>query len=280
MLLAVSFLACMDGGVKWLVLRGVPVIEIIAIRGWVIVAVLLFAMALSQGRLTIVTKKTNQHIARSLVGFFAPLLFFLSLQYLSLADATAVFFSATFFMTAGSAWLLSEAVGYHRWLAVVIGFVGVIVVVKPGNGVLSLYALLPVFAAMAYALLMLWGRKLSRTESTFSLVFYFNLVFAVVASIAWPFFWHEIDIIEFVAILGVSFLSLSGYFLITKAVSVSPIGVIAPFEYFALVWALGLDAAIWHVWPELSSWIGIAIIVASGLYIMYREQRRSRQIAT
>ena len=133
MMSSMAVLSLMDGGIKWLVMRDLPVIQIIALRGWLITCFLMAFILIRFNMSVIATCRLSQHIARAALGIFAPLAFFAALRYLPLADTTAIFFCAIFFMTAGSAWFLGEAVGYHRWIAIVIGFVGVLLVVRPGR---------------------------------------------------------------------------------------------------------------------------------------------------
>ena len=121
-------------------------------------------------------------------------------------------------------------------------------------------------------MMMLWGRKLSITENTISILFYFNLVFAVIGTVALPFVWTPLDAEEFSILLVVSVLALIGYFLMTRAFTLSPIAVIAPYEYTALIWALLTGYVIWGDFPDTRAWLGILVIAASGLYILYRER--------
>lgn len=272
MLAAMATLSTMDAGVKWLLLRDIPVFQVIAVRGWIITTAMLLLIAIKYDLLILRTAKLRQHLLRAATGFLAPLLFFLSLKYLPLADATAIFFCGIFFMTAGSAWLLSESVGKHRWIAVFVGFVGVLLIARPGVGVFQPASLLPVAGAASYALLMLWGRKLAETESTFNILFYFNVVFTVIGSLGLPLIWHAMDASEFLVLLLVSALALLGYYLITRAFTIASIAVIAPLEYTSLVWALLLGYLLWGDFPDAMAWVGIAVIVASGLYILYREK--------
>ncbi len=274
MVVAVAVLSLMDAGVKWLVLHDITVIQIIAIRGWLIALFMLLLAAKRYDLMILRTTKIKQHLIRGLIGFLAPMMFFAALKFMSLANATAIAFSGIFFMTAGSSWLMSEPVGKHRWLAVVVGFFGVLVIVRPGTELFTVVSLLPIGGAAAYALMMLWGRKLSQSESTFNMVFYFNLVFAVMASFAMPFVWGNMTLHEVFVILMVSAVALLGYYLMTRAFTLTSVGIIAPFEYTALIWAFLFDALIWSTVPDFNSWVGMIIIVASGLYIMHRERRR------
>lgn len=271
MLLGVSFLSCMDSVVKTLLNLNVSVIEVIAIRGWIITGVLLLSLPLQGGFKVLATRHIKLHLLRTGIGFFAPLCFFLSLKYLPLADTTAIFFCTTFFMTAGSVFILGEQVGVHRWSAVGLGFIGVLIVSSPGSESFHPASILPILAGAAYAGIILSGRLLTRTDSPFKLVFYFSAFNTLIATLLLPFFWQPLSLDILLLMLLVSALALGGYLCLTYAISIAPIGVIAPIEYIALVWATILGYVFWQEIPSSSAWLGMAIILAAGLYIMWRE---------
>jgi len=274
MIIGVSALSLMDAAVKSTLQLDIPVLEIIAIRGWMITAVLLLALPFRGGWQALSTRKIKLHVGRTLIGFFAPFLFFSSLKFLPLADATAIFFCTTFFMTAGSVFFLGEHVGIHRWSAVVVGFMGVLVVSSPGSGSFQAGALLALLAGAAYAVIMLSGRLLTRTDSSFKMVFYFNAINSLISTALLTLVWTPPSQTALLLILLASTLALIGYFCITHAIRLSPIGVVAPIEYIALVWATVLGYVFWEDIPTFNVWIGMAIILSAGLYIMWRESRQ------
>lgn len=274
MLLSVSFLSIMDSAVKWLLLKDISVIEIIAVRGCLITLVLLLSLPMQGGWKTLQTGRIKLHILRTIIGFFAPLCFFMSLKYLPLADATAIFFCTTFFMTAGSSIILGEHVGLHRWLAVLVGFIGVVLVSSPGTKSFHPASILPLIAGASYAVIILTGRLLARTEKPIKLVFYFNAFNTLIASCILPFFWVTPSMEIMLMLVLVSMLALAGYFCLTNAFTLAPISAIAPIEYVALIWATLLGYLLWHEIPSLQAWQGMALILAAGLYIMWRESRQ------
>jgi len=273
MLLGVSSLSLMDSVVKTILQYDIPVIEIMAIRGWLITSVLLLALPFKGGWKALSTQHIKIHIGRTLIGFFAPFLFFSSLKFLPLADATAIFFCTTFFMTAGSMVFLGEKVGIHRWSAVVVGFIGVLLVSSPGAQSFHPASLLALFAGAAYAAIMLVGRLLTRTDSSFKIVFYFNTFNALISSALLPTVWVAPSGTVLLLILLASSLAMTGYFCITHAIRVVPIAVVAPIEYVALIWATSLGYMLWGEIPQFYAWVGMAIILCAGLYIMWREGR-------
>ena len=205
------------------------------------------------------------------MGFLAPFCFFLALKHLPLADATVVFFGATFILTALSALIFKERVGIHRWGAVVIGFVGVLIAVNPeGDG--EIFAYLLVFtASFVYALLLLSGKRLAEQDSVISLVFSFNLMLGITGTLLLPLVWIPVSwpIVGILFLLSV--LAIGGHYGLTTAVSRAQISAIAPFEYTSLVWATLLGYLVWLDVPSSQVWIGASIIVSCGLYVIYRE---------
>ena len=190
-----------------------------------------------------------------------------------------IFFGATFIMTALSALLLGERVGPHRWGAVVIGFAGVYVAARPGGGVPAPEALYAVAASLCYALLMLGGRWMGRTEPVFRLVFYYNVGTALIASLFLPFEWTPMPSAHLSVLVAMAGLALAGHVLLTRAFSMAPVGVIAPFEYSAIVWAALIGFLVWGDVPADHVYLGAAIIVLSGVYVVRREAMLARRRA-
>lgn len=278
MLLGVSCLSLMDSVIKTILQYDIPVIEIIAIRGWIITSVLLLTLPFKGGWPALSTNNIRLHIGRTLIGFFAPFLFFSSLKFLPLADATAIFFCTTFFMTAGSMIFLGEHVGTQRWSAVAIGFIGVLLVSSPGAQSFHPASILALLAGAAYAAIMLIGRRLTRTESSFRMVFYFNTINVLISSALLPMVWVTPNSTVLLLILLASALAMTGYFCLTHAIRLAPIGVVAPIEYAALIWATALGYLLWDEIPKLNAWIGMATILGAGLYIMWRESHQHAKV--
>ncbi len=277
----VGFLASMDSVAKVLVGADYSVMQILAIRGWIIV----FAMALVLPRVGGVSAlKTTQplkHLVRLVVGFAAPYFFFSSLGKLGLADATVIFFGgATFLMTALSVPLFAEKVSPHRWGAVIVGFVGVLIAAQPTDGVFKVEALYAMASGASYAMLVLATRWLGPEEGTFRPVFFYNLGLAVISSIALPFVFQTMSGNDIMTITFMAALAVAGHFFLTKAFQTAPVGLLAPFEYTALVWAALLGYFIWSDTPSNNVLIGAGIIISCGLYIVHRETLAARGAKT
>jgi drug/metabolite transporter (DMT)-like permease len=277
MLAGIGFLSLMDGTVKWLIGAEYSVAQIVAVRGWIIVALLLLWVPRTGGFGALRSRRPLAHLGRIAVGFGAVFLFFTSLKTLPLADATVIFFGATFIMTALSALALGERVGVHRWGAVGIGFAGVYVAARPGGDMPPPEALYAVAASLCYAVLMLGGRWLGRTEPVFRLVFYYNAGTALIASLFLPFAWQPMAGAHIGMIVVTAALGLAGHVCLTRAFNAAPVGVIAPFEYSAIVWAALIGFVVWGDVPAGHVYLGGAIIILSGLYVVRREAMLARR---
>ena len=189
MVSGIFFLSVMDAIAKWLVEDTLNPIQLVAVRSWILVVALLgYYLITSQLEQIKPTRPVAQGI-RGMFGFFATYFFFSSLKFLPLADAAVIFFSGTFMITALSWPLLKERVGFHRWAAVIIGFIGVVIAMKPQGGGQMIGYIYCLIGSLAYALLFISGRWLSRTETVISLVFSFNLGLGVVCTLLVPLVW-------------------------------------------------------------------------------------------
>ena len=277
MVAAVFAMSLMDVTAKWLVTDHINALQLVAIRGWITIPLfLLILLARGECGKTIGTPRWPLHILRSTIGLGAPLLFFYSLSKLPLADATALFFSATFIMTALSALVLKERVGVHRWSSIVVGFVGVLIVTQPGTDALRIEALYVLLSSLAYALFITGGRWLSSSDSPFTLVFYFQFTGSLICTpflIGW---WQPMSADVIVAVVLFSAFAVIGHFALSHALSLAPVSAIAPYEYLAIVWAILFGYWFWGDVPGPTTISGTVIIVASGLYIAHREKILSR----
>lgn len=264
-------LVLMDAVAKWLVEVNLSPVQVLAIRSLIIVSIILVFL-LARGELkALKTQRPFAHGIRGALGFAAPFCFFLALKQLPLADATVVFFASTFILTALSALVFKERVGIHRWGAVITGFCGVLIAINPeGSGELSAY-LLVLCSTFIYALLLLSGKRLSEQDSVISLVFSFNLMIGLVAIPLLPLVWVSMSWTVVGVLVLLALFAICGHFLLTSAFSKAQISAIAPFEYTSLVWATLVGYVFWLDIPSLQVWLGAAVIVLSGLYVMYRE---------
>ncbi len=224
--------------------------------------------------------------------------FFLGLAALPLADAVAIFFVAPVFITALAAPMLGERIGPFRWMAVLVGLVGVIVMVRPGTGAFRPEALLPVSAALAYALMQMLTRRLGVSSKASALALYVQLTFLAVSSLVGlglgdgrfagsghpslefltrP--WTHPDNAELAVMVMIGVLNAVGTYLMTQAYRKGEAAIIAPFEYLALPLSVVWGYLLWSELPGRTSWIGMALIAGAGLFLFYREVLHGRPLA-
>ena len=273
MISGIFLLSVMDAVAKWLVKDTLDPIQLITVRSWFVISVLFVYYSLKKRRVDITPNRPVAQGIRGLFGFLAPYCFFKSLQTLPLADATVIFFSGIFMITALSWPLLKEKVGRHRWSAIMVGFMGVVIAMDPKGGGQSIGYIYCLIGSLTYALLFISGRWLSKTESVISLVFTFNLGLAVVCTLLVPLVWVPMTINLLGVVFLFSMLALSGHICLTTAFSKAPVGVVAPFEYTGIIWTVLLGYFIWNEIPASNVILGAFIIVICGLYVIYRESK-------
>jgi drug/metabolite transporter (DMT)-like permease len=284
MVLSVFLFSSMDAMIKW-ASHDYPTGQIVFFRNFIaFVPVLLFLWRVDRS-LSLRTGRLGGHLIRGVVGVGSMFFFFLALGLLPLADAIALGMSGPIFLTALSVPLLRERVGIRRWTAVLVGFAGVLIMVRPGSGVFQPAALTAIAGAFFYALAMVSIRHLSRSEPAGAIVFYFTL-FATAAGLltlplallapAWIDRWAWPDATGWLALIGIGLIGGVAQLTLTYAFKLAPVAVIAPFEYGALVFGVTLGFLIWNEVPDRYIIIGAVIVVASGLYILYRETKLRR----
>ncbi len=276
MILAMLLFVMMDALAKWLVSSEMSAIQLIAIRSWIILPLILLVLAARGEIKDLKTRHPRRHLLRGCCGFFAPLAFFSSLKSLPLADATVIFFSSTFILTAASALFLKERVGLHRWGAVLVGFIGVVIAMDPrGGGDLQAY-LQVLAAATIYAMIFVTGKHLSRSESVISMVFSLHLGMGFMATLALPWVWVPVSLVELGQLSLLTVIALFAHYLFTAAFARADVSALAPFEYTSLLWATAIGYLVWQDIPTRQVWIGASIIIACGLYVVHRESLRQR----
>jgi drug/metabolite transporter (DMT)-like permease len=215
-------------------------------------------------------------LLRSLAGLTAMILIFAALPLLPLADAAAIGFTAPLLTTALAGPLLGERVGRRRWLAVAAGFVGVVIVLRPGTGVLGTGALLALAGAFFGALAMLAIRHLGQAERGVTVAFWYSLLTAAVGAATLPFAAVWPGPMDLALLVAVGLLGGVGQILLTQAYRSAAASFVAPFEYTAILWSILLGLAIWGDWPDAAVLVGSALVVAAGLALL-RERAAADQ---
>lgn len=274
---AISYLLCgvmaglgLDLCAKWL-LADYPLEQFVFLRSMFGLFFFLFSVRWYGGFGSLKTRRWQWHLLRTLLATGAMFGFFYGLARMPLVNALTIAFTAPLMVTAMSVPFLGEHVGWRRWLAVIVGFGGVLVVLRPGAGMITLASFAVIFAAACYAGLAITARKLAATESSFALAVYvvtgpflvsaFLLQDRFVAPTAGGWF--------FFALAGLC--SALAWFGIIGGYRRAPPAMLAPFEYTALIGAAAAGYWIWNEVPDRWVLLGAAIIIASGLFIVHRE---------
>lgn len=272
MLIGIGFMSSMDAAVKWLADHSIHAVQLLFIRSVIIVPVLLIFYR-SRGRMVAITPtRPIAQLLRGFLGSVAPLAFFIGIVYMPLSTAVVIFFSSTFMITMLSMIFLGEKVGPHRWTAIIIGYVGVLVAMSPTSGGTWIGYALMLLSSFGYACLFVSGRHLSKTEPVASMVLSYNLGTGIVMSFVLYWFWTMPTLTEWVVLLLMTVLAVSGHFCVTQAFSVSEASLLAPLEFTTVLWAVLFDLMIWQKLPNASTWYGALIIFISALYLFHREK--------
>ncbi|CDZ59535.1 DMT family transporter [Neorhizobium galegae] len=235
-------------------------------------------------------KRPWMNLLRGVLHAAASLMFFAAVKYMPLADVFAIYFVEPFMLTMMSAIFLREKVGWRRWLAIAVGFGGAMIVIQPSYAIFGWTALLPVACAFLFTLYLFLNRAIGEADSP--------LVMQTMAGVGGTLFMAAGLVIgdsagagDFTPALPASWLglillmllgSISGYMhlLVVRAFRLAPLSLLAPFQYFEIISATVLGYALFGDFPTASKWLGIAIIVASGLFIIWRERSKSKQLET
>lgn len=275
MLFAVAMFAAMDTGLKILA-ASLPAIEVATLRALSSLPLIILYAAV-RGRLALLkAHHWPLHLLRGLLGVLMLACFALALRSLSLANAYALFFVAPLLITALAAWFLKEQVDARRWLAILFGFIGVLVILRPtGDGMLSLAGLMVLLAATAYAVSAITVRVIAKHDSIEAMMFWLCLLIAVIGgAIAWP-NWVPVTGIHFWPLVMIGITGTLGQFAITYAFHQGEASLIAPFEYTALIWGILIDWTLWAVLPDGVTLLGAGFLIASGIYLVRHERRHA-----
>ncbi|AOB31111.1 hypothetical protein AKI39_10955 [Bordetella sp. H567] len=231
------------------------------------------------GRQALRTRHPGIHLLRGAINVVSASAFYASLRYLPFAEATAISYAAPLCVTLLSVFVLKERVDALRWGAIGLGFVGVLLIVRPGTASFQPAALLPLVTAVLYAAMMLTARAIGPGESFLTMALYIVVAQLVCTATTLPWFWHRPDPAHWPFFAGVALFSTLGLSLITQAFRIAPASVVAPFDYTGLLWATLLGWVFWQETPDATTCIGAAVIVAAGLSIILRETMRPRRKA-
>ena len=294
----VGALACLtvsDSIIKWLSPE-LPLHQITLFRSCFALVVVLLIVQLEGGLVTLKTRRPILHFLRGSMLVLANMFFFVGLAAMSLAETVVLFYTAPLFICVLAQPILGEKVGISRWLVIVVGLIGVIIMLRPGSEVFKLVSLLPILAALSYAAMTMMTRKLGIQEKAGALTFYIQIAFIVISSItglaigdgaldiyhskslsfllrAWA--WPNLYQLQLLMVCG-GIVSIGGY-LISQAYRLGEASAVAPFEYASLPFALMVGFYLWGDWPDWYAFVGTGLIISSGLLVFYLENRAPKK---
>jgi len=272
MLVGLGLLSTMDAIAKWLIENDIHAVQILAVRSVIIVPGLIAIYTIRGKTDELKPRRPVAQAFRGFVGAISPLAFFIGVSLMPLSTATVIFFSSIFMTTTLSVFFLGEKVGAHRWTAIFVGYLGVLIAMSPaGGGSILGYAMI-LLGSLGYAFLFVSGRHLSKSEPVASLVLSYNTCVGVLMAAALPWFWSMPGMKEWALIIALAFLAGAGHLCVTQAFAKTEASLLAPLEYSAILWAVLFDYTVWKEMPGNTTWLGAAIIFAGGLYLIHREQ--------
>ena len=198
---------------------------------------------------------------------------FVGLKFLPLAEAVILGFMAPLFITALAQPLLGERVSIHRWIAVIGGLIGVAVVIRPGSGIWHWAAVMPLAGALFFSLFQLSTRRLAKTESVDGMLYHTGAAGLVWSTLLVPFFWTQPQPLHWLIFLGTGLLGAAAHLCMIQAFERAQASLLAPFNYSKLLWGIILGYVVFGQLPTINTLAGTTLIIAAGLYVVYRESR-------
>ena len=217
------------------------------------------------------TKRAGLHFLRCLFGLIALIAIFIALRNLPLATVVSISFAAPIFTTIFSIFFLSEKVGFYRWLAVSIGFIGIIVITEPGFGSLNIYYIYPIIFCLGLSYVAIAIRQLSTTEPVWLIALNFSIVITLASLFTIPFGWVMPNIQDLLLLCMIGFLGGFANLWLSESFKLSEVSLVSPLKYLALIFGIIFGYLIWGEIPTIKTLLGALLVVFSSLIILRRE---------
>jgi drug/metabolite transporter (DMT)-like permease len=270
---AVATFSCLDTTAKYLVQSMDPLQVTWARYTGAFVLVLIYLNPVKRPGV-MVTQRPLLQIGRSLLLLGSSAANFFAVRYLQLDEALAILFSTPFMVAVLSSRFLGERVGWQRWVAIAVGFVGVLLVTRPGMGGMHSAALISVAGAVCYTVYSVLTRLLARTDSTETTTFYTNMVGAVVMTPVVYFVWTAPQSIFLAFLMGITgFFGGFGHYLLVRGHRLAPASTLSPFIYTQMIWTSGLGFLVFGDVPHFWTVVGSVVVIGSGLYLLHHERK-------
>ena len=275
---SVACFAMMDASVKWLDMF--PVGQVLFSRFFFGLIPILMLVPRSEFKTFYKTSRPKLHAFRAITGTLAIIALFIALREIPLADVVSLTFGGPIFVTLGSIFFLSEKVGIRRWLAVLIGFFGMLLIVKPAYEELNIYYIFPIIFCIFFACVALSIRSLSSTEPNYRIALYFSLLSMIVGLLTLPFGWVMPNKFELFLLIFTGLVGSVANILLTVSLRYAEASLVTPTIYLNLVFAILLGYFIWSEIPKLLTLVGAGLIIISSVIIFMRESELKKKVVS
>lgn len=279
--LSAWFLSLLDASGKWMMALGVPLLIMLWIRFLVHFLIVAVLMLPTRGWQAFKSQQPRMQALRGLVMFLGTITFFSCLHYLPQAEATSIAFMAPLIMLLMAPWILGEPMHKSRWVAALLGFVGVLIIIRPSSGLNMTGVAYGLVTACLFAAMHTLTRKIA-SDHPYTSVLWSGAVGTTALTLTMPFIWHEsrqilseLSLSQWMIMISLGFSGAMGHLLQISAYRNAPASLLAPFIYLQVTAAATIGWLIWGHFPDAVTWIGIAIICGSGIGIGWIEWRRS-----
>jgi len=276
MFLSVCTFSVMDLLVKWS--SDYPTGEVLFFRGFFGLLPTYFLIPKNKLKTFYTTERSKEHLFRCLMGLMALIAIVVALRELPLAVVVSLSYAAPLFITVLSIFLLSERVGIFRWLAVLIGFIGVIIIAEPGFKGMNYLYFLPLIFCIGMAFVTITIRKLSTTEPIWLISIFFTITISIAGLATIPMGWKMPNFQDFILLALIGVTGGSANLFLTQSYKLSEVSLVAPLKYLALVFAIFFGYFIWNEIPTIKTLIGASLVVFSSLIIFRREIYHKQKI--
>jgi drug/metabolite transporter (DMT)-like permease len=276
MFLSVCTFSVMDLLVKWS--SNYPTGEVLFFRGFFGLLPTYFLIPRNKLKTFYTTERSKEHLFRCLMGLIALIAIVVALRELPLAVVVSLSYAAPLFITVLSIFLLSEKVGVFRWLAVIIGFVGVIIIAEPGFKGMNYLYFLPLIFCIGMAFVTITIRKLSTTEPIWLISIFFTITISIAGLATIPMGWKMPNFQDFILLALIGVTGGSANLFLTQSYKLSEVSLVAPLKYLALVFAIFFGYFIWNEIPTIKTLIGASLVVLASLIIFRREIYHKQKI--
>ena len=277
MFMSVCAFSIMDLIVKWS--DSYPLGQVLFFRGFFGLVFYFFIIPRERLKNFYYTKRAGLHFLRCLFGLIALISIFIALRNLPLATVVSISFAAPIFTTIFSIFFLSEKVGLYRWLAVIVGFIGIIIIAEPGFSSLNIYFIYPIIFCLGLSYVAIAIRQLSTTESIWLIALNFSAAITLVSFFTIPFGWVMPDIKDLILLSFIGIFGGAANLWLSQSYKFSEVSLVTPLRYLALVFAIIFGYFIWDEMPSIKTLAGALLVIISSIIIFRREVVLKKQVS-